>query len=166
MISECIKTIYSNTWESEFNVWRDLDGSNVGAYYLMPTENTPFEKISDLGFKEKAFGKWTLPLDSPENYHLTWDDVVDVEEINGVLALIFEKDGLLSVHPAFGGSGMAMDSYCMALGTYGDWGDYVKLSCFACGKYWYHNQRNIPSGAKYDTPCPYCKAMIMRRKTN
>ncbi len=164
METRTIKNIYSETWQSEFAVCQDLFGEESQPWYLMPTKNTTFDTLQKYGFQERAFGKWTLSFDSPSNYGLTWDKCVDVDEINGVMALIFESDSLLSVHPAFGGSGMALDSYCMDLGTYGDWGDYVKLSCVTCGKYWYHNQRSIPSGTKYDTPCPYCKAMIMRKK--
>ena len=164
MKTRTIKTIYSETWQSEFAVCQDLFGEESQPWYLMPTKNTSFDTLQKYGFQEHAFGKWELPFASPLNYGLTWDECIDVDEINGVMALIFEKDGLLSVHPAFGGSGMAVDSYCMDLGTYGAWDDYVRIDCPSCSKYWYHNQLHIPVGEKYDILCPHCGAMIMRKK--
>ena len=142
---------------------KDVNEEHVVTYYLMPTDNTKPELLQTLGFQKNESKKWILQLDSPDNYNLTWDDVIDVEEINGILAIICEKDGLLSVNPAFGGSGMTLDSYYMALGTYGDFGDYVQIIC-PCGESWYFNQRKIPYGAKYEVPCDKCGTLIMRKK--
>lgn len=155
-----LKTIYSKTWQTEVNVCMDKSGLNAGAWYLMPTENTDFDIIQKFGFQKSVAGKWILPFDSPENYGLSWNDCIDADEINGIMALVFEKDGLLSVHPAFGGSGMAVDGLYMALGTYGNWGDYIRIDCTSCGKYWYHNQRHTPIGENNEINCPHCGATI------
>ena len=158
-VSGILKTIYISDWDSEFSVGYDWLG-----YYLQPTLNTNWDKINEQnGFKEEHYGHYVCRLASPENYHLTWDDVVDVTEINGVLAVICEQDGKLSVHPAFGGSGFAMDSYCHDLGTYGDWGDYTKIDCPSCNHSWYFNQRRIPDSEMYECICPKC-GMLLKRK--
>ena len=125
---------------------------------LIKTETIDYNSLlncHDSGFKEIA---------SPENYGLTWDDAVDVTEINGVLAVICEQDGKLSVHPAFGGSGFAMDSYCHDLGIYGDWGDYTKIDCPSCNHSWYFNQRRIPDSEMYECICPKCGMLLKRKK--
>lgn len=153
------KVMYINAYESEFKVYQDKY-----AICLIPSKNTTYETMMKLGFSEFRMGCYRLDLDSPENYGLTWDDVVDVTEINGVLAVIYEQDGKLSVHPAFGGSGFAMDSYCHDLGTYGDWGDYTKIDCPSCNHSWYFNQRRIPDGEKYECVCPKCKMLLKRKK--
>lgn len=159
--SGILKAIYISKWDSEFSVGYDHLG-----YYLQPTLKTnPGIFLNHKnGFKEAHFGHYIRRLDSPENYHLTWDDVVDVEEINGILSIICEKDEKLSVHPAFCGSGFAMDSYCHDLGTYGDWGDYTKIDCPSCNYSWYFNQRRIPNGEMYECTCPKCEMLLKRKK--
>lgn len=153
------KVIYSNTYESEFKVVHDKYG-----ICLIPTKNTTDEAFAKLDFYEFRMGCYRLDLASPENYHLTWDDVIDVEEINGILSIICEKDGKLSIHPAFGGSGFAIDSYCYDLGTYGDWGDYTKVDCPSCNHSWYFNQRRIPDSEMYECICPKCGMLLKRKK--
>lgn len=151
--------IYSNTWKSEYQIGYDQFG-----YYLMPTKNTNFNILPLGKFEEESFGKFVLRLDNPENYHLSWEDVIDIEEINGILAIICEKNGKLSVNPAFGGSAMVMDSYYMDLGTYGNWGDYIQQNCPSCNHSWYFNQRKIPNGKVYEHICPKCGALLKRKK--
>lgn len=112
--SGVLKTIYISDWDSEFSVGYDFRG-----YYLQPTLNTNSDIILNPrnGFTEETAGHYVCRLASPENYHLSWDDVVDVVEINKTLAVVCEKDGKLSVNPAFGGSGMVIDGYYYNLGT-------------------------------------------------
>lgn len=112
-----------------------------------------------------AFYEWNkIKVDNPENYGLTWNDVIDIDKINEVLAIMCKKDNLLSVHPAFGRSGFAMDSYYHDLGTYGDWGDYIKIICPSCNYSWYFNQRKIPIGKIYECTCPKCEMSLRRKK--
>lgn len=157
--SKILKTIYITSWNDEFIIAYDPLG-----YYLEPTANTKLKNIPQNRFNEENSGHYMCRLDSPKNYKLTWDDVIDVEEINGILAIICEKDGKLSVHPAFGGSGFVVDALCYALDTYGKWGDYIKLNCPSCNHSWYFNQRRIPYGEKYECICPKCGMLLKRKK--
>ena len=104
-----------------------------------------------------------ISIASPENYRLSWDDVVDVDMINGCFAVICaNKDGLLSVNPALGGSGFAIDISYHNLKSSGAWGEYVKINCPSCHKSWYYNQSRFTRGQNYEVLCE-C-GMLLRRK--
>ena len=151
------KIIYLKSKNSEFKIYHDEYGM-----CLIPTENTPYDLMMKLGFKEWRFGCYRLDFANPENYHHTWDEVVDVVEQNGVLAMVYlNQNGKFEMHPAFGGSGFVIDSYYHDL-YYGK-PVFIKVKCH-CGHEFFFNDNNIPMGEKYECECPKCKSLLMRKK--
>ena len=146
----------------ELNVCFDENG-----FFITPGDGVDDKAAEECRFARKN-GKYYMRLSALRNYKIdgrdaTKEDVKDIAEICGILAYVFEKDGLRKVLPAFGESGTAMDAMCCSIGTCGAWGDYVHINC-RCGNKWYFNQRNIPEGRKYEVQCGRCGTILMRKK--
>ena len=107
----------------------------------------------------------TIVLTYPENHRHKIEDIVDVVVINEVPCYAYQNDeGQYSLRPALEGSGMAIDSYCYDIDSWGKYGDFVKLSCKACSHEWYLNVRQIPKGDMFEAVCPVCGALLKRKK--
>ena len=152
------KIFYSNAWKSEFKVFHDKYG-----VCLIPTENTSYETLMKYNFYEWRMGCYRLDFENPKNYHHTWDEVDDVIEYRGVLALVFiHNNGKYEMHPALGtSSAMAMDSLYHELG-YGQ-PEFIKEKCH-CGHIFYYWAKNIPNDEKYECICPKCNSLLIRKK--
>ena len=107
----------------------------------------------------------TIPLTAPYNHRHEIDDIKDIAVVNDVICYVYQdKKGLYSLRPAGNGSGMAIDAYCYDINSWGEYGDFLKVKCRICEEEWYVNVRHIPKGDKYESPCPKCGTLLIRKR--
>ena len=143
-------------------------GYSLGAFVVEVFRSFDIDvKWSDI-LKSKAV--WdsiakNTDLISPENHRHAIDDVYDMTVIADVVCYVYKDgNGKFSLRPAYGGSGMAVDAYCMDIRSYGKYGDFEECRCPSCGNVWYINVREIPYDEKYETTCRCCNTSLMRKK--
>lgn len=147
MITYFVKTLYSKTWKSEYNLQKYCFG-----YLLIPSENTSFEIKTLSSFREEAYGKFVFRLENPKNINHTLDEVCDVIKYNGVLCYVFKNtDNNYQLQHAIGGSVIEMDSYYNDIGSYRKY-DFELINC-QCGNNFYYNTSKIPLSEIYEVTC-------------
>lgn len=60
------------------------------------------------------------------------------------------------------GSGFAVDAFMYNMGYSKPIFEYIE--CPSCHHNWMFDESRIPAGEKYETPCPMCGTLLMRRK--
>jgi len=155
------KRIYISAWKSEYVLAKGED-----TYFLLPTERTNFSILSEGKFSRNVDGSLVYLLTCPENHGRSIEEVIEVAEYNGVLCYVYagEECGRYVLRPAQPGSGMAVDTMCYEIGSYGTRADFVKIVCPCCQQEFYFNDRNVVKGVSNDVVCGRCGCVTKWRK--
>ena len=99
----------------------------------------------------------SIHLINPQSHKHTVKDIADITVINDVICYVYQnKDGLYSIKPASKHKGRMVVKECIAIGTFGEYGEYIKITCPVCGKSDYIRVKDLAKREQYDVVCIKC----------
>ena len=152
-----VKTIYSKTWHSHYDLFVDENG-----YYLAANGNTNFSVLGLRNFVEQGT-QFVYRLAEPKFEGKSVEDVVNVIEYNNVLSFVYKKNNRFALVPAIPGNEDEIKMMYHQMHTYGNY-DFIMIECPNCKIQYLFKDSSLPNGFKYESKCANCGFVNIRIK--